>query len=489
MYNEKEDPLELAKNYKAQGNVLLEKTNKTLKTTQDSLAKKKASKAISESEFQKEMKKLEAGFKEKLKEVLKYYTEGVEHGEKYLREYEERKDAFIKFKKTHSMSLAVNQMKERRKDVEELEDAEMEMTPEQKTKQLKDDEYMKRFGHFLPENRDKMLKHMETVARDFYLSDLEKDPIEQFEMFKDTMGALFNNRAQLYLTVQSYGSCISDCETVLNRFDPENTKACFRAAKSAVELHKHEEIVKFCVKGKANVEINFKKDTLHIQSDEAKQKMEQEKQKIVKMFDNMEITARERLKEIEDRARIERESRERIEKLHSKIEDTLTKGFNLKLEKHLKHKSSKNQNFVEISFSQVEKMIPEDLKSSYGIQINQKKKALSMFAVFLYDEFGQSEMVQSFEENVKFQDQMEGMFPLPFVPQENIEKFDKLSKMKLYYLNFKKLAEEDEKEFIEVEDFQTKTLKDVIHEKDFYVPSNYVLVFHLVSKDFDGQIL
>ena len=149
MYNEKEDPLILAQNYKKQGNVLLEKTNKTLKDGQDALLRKKSTKFISESEYKSEMKKLDAQYKQKLHEVVKYYQEGIVHGEKYIKEYEERKDAFIKFKHKHPISFAMHQMKEKRKTIDELEEEEeklnKQMTEEDKAKKQKEEEYFKRF--------------------------------------------------------------------------------------------------------------------------------------------------------------------------------------------------------------------------------------------------------------------------------------------------------------------------------------------------------
>ncbi len=71
---------------------------------------------------------------------------------------------------------------------------------------------------------------------------------KHFPYFHSHRSQLYGNRAQAYLSLRNFSSCVSDCKRCLKE-DPKNIKAFFRAARSSVLNGLYQQAIDFCDDG------------------------------------------------------------------------------------------------------------------------------------------------------------------------------------------------------------------------------------------------
>ncbi len=250
------------------------------------------------------------------------------------------------------------------------------------------------------------------------------------------------NRAHVHLQLKNYASAISDSLECL-KLEPQNMKALYRLIKAANALEKWK------------VAIQYSEKALKIEPQNAAILKERE------FAENGLIKKHEQL--------IKQKEQQRIEKEQPKKVVQLLKSKNIKI------------GTVEFQSAQFDQIAKETGKSDLGgLQIDAETQTIFFNAIFIYDQFRQTDFVQQFSEEDTIEEHLvELLEQFPFGNPEDNKKYT-LNNVKVFYWDQKSKTSIRDR-FVEVN--PKSKLIQVLNQEQYYLPSNFMPIFHVVAKD------
>ena len=254
---------------------------------------------------------------------------------------------------------------------------------------------------------------------------------------------LLNNRAHIFILMGNYGKATEDAKEVL-KIDKKNTKAMFRIVKASMALGKYKRVIKYSEKA-------LKIEGKHPLFEEMIKK-------------SQEASEREHKKKQE-----ELELKRKKEQIPQQIKDFLSMRKGIKVGDYKELESEHLSTYTQDT-------------TTGGIQVDGKTGEVFFSVIFVYDEFSQTDFIQSFSENHSILDHLDVMFPPngpPFPYGE--EKDYVLSNLKVFYLDPASLNTSQDR-YIEIKNLKTPLLK-ILTRKDYVLPSTFMPILHVVRKN------
>lgn len=239
---------------------------------------------------------------------------------------------------------------------------------------------------------------------------------------------IYANRAQIQMQKKEYIYCLFDCQKSLE-LNPRYIKSYYRAAKASKALNKFKQARNFCLKG---LKLNSGSEKYFELLLSMKKTLKHQKQKICK---NKIMNQR---------------------KTKDKKERDLTKVLTL-------------NNFIFING------LYKIQSYEYPCKIWINEKFILFFPViFLYPEFGQSDVIRSCDQHSRFADHLCQMFP----PQVSSPKWDKEKKYQIHNLLI--YFESKNGKFINVD--PKKTFTSILSIENYQIPK--IPVFYVIHPNF-----
>ncbi|TDG41292.1 hypothetical protein AWZ03_012289 [Drosophila navojoa] len=254
----------------------------------------------------------------------------------------------------------------------------------------------------------------------------------------DVMAVLYNNRSAAHFFLKNYRSALSDAQRALF-YKPDYTKARWRAAQCAYELEKFDVCTKLC------------EELLEVDIDHKEAKALLHKNKMRKL----EVDRNQRKEAAEAKRNLAR-----FQKLRDALEQRAVKFDDQPI--------NKRANITE------QLLIPKFLPlEDYPVHLDAEDNSTLIWpAAFSYPEFLLSDFQQQLPETATMQDCLITLFAEP-LPCDRTLSY-RPDNVNVYYENRKagRVHKVD----------STKTLREIISEKGFFV-SGGALLFYVVTKD------
>ncbi|OQR84459.1 hypothetical protein ACHHYP_13362 [Achlya hypogyna] len=106
------------------------------------------------------------------------------------------------------------------------------------------------YSYALKEYSDALAYGLKALASPTPAEELAKMDIDEPIVMTTLMATILTNRAAAHLALKNYGSCRSDAARAL-KYDPKNLKAIYRGAKASSLLKKPEDTLRYCAVGLA----------------------------------------------------------------------------------------------------------------------------------------------------------------------------------------------------------------------------------------------
>jgi tetratricopeptide (TPR) repeat protein len=191
------------------------------------------------------------------------------------------------------------------------------------------------------------------------------------------MAVMYTNRATCHYNIGNYRSAILDC-THASKHDPTYVKCFYRAASACMELGRYQEAVQWCDRGLLSDPDNKQIQSIRTTAVKKHKAVERDKRKELKSSKKKLVEQEKLISAIKSRG----------VKMEGLKERTDVSSFMENLEQSRPHPSS-------------------------GLVTLNDDDTLSWPVLFLYPEFGQSDYVQSFNENDIFIDQISTILSTP----------------------------------------------------------------------------
>ncbi|RHY91982.1 hypothetical protein DYB37_001956 [Aphanomyces astaci] len=179
------------------------------------------------------------------------------------------------------------------------------------------------------------------------------------------LAAMFNNRAACHLAIKNFGSCRSDAARAL-KLEPSNIKALFRGAKASSMLKKPDDTLRYC-------KVGLKVDPTH------------------KDLLSLQATGLVQLEEQRVEAELDAFQRQKRRAMTNK------------------YKQLCNLRHVRVGPAVISDRRVTDFEGK--ADLNPDTGNLAWPVLFLYDEYGQSDFIQQFDEQDMFVEHLANMFP------------------------------------------------------------------------------